>query len=155
MIPAVGAWIRTLLALVLLGNVVDWILPDSSLRRYASLVVGLVLLAAMVAPVWSFMHRSSALEPGGSWFSSASTGGLSRTVASQEVQEVSGVLDALPGVDSVQVQDRRGQVAVVLRVGARASVASLRQAAVSAAEEVMSVPGSRIHVTVIEGGGKL
>lgn len=155
MIPAVAAWIRTLLALVLLGNVVDWVLPDSSLRRYASLIVGLVLLVAMVAPVWALIHKSSALGPGGRWVSTASPTGLSRSVASQEAQEVSGVLDALPGVDSVQIQERHGEVAVVVRVSPRASVASLRQAAMAAAEEVMNVPGSRIHVSVIEGGDKL
>ncbi|MCR1352975.1 stage III sporulation protein AF, partial [Acidithiobacillus ferrooxidans] len=57
MIALIGHWVRSLIIIVLLGNLADFVLPKGDLKKYAGLVVGLVLLLAMVSPVWSLIHQ--------------------------------------------------------------------------------------------------
>ncbi len=57
MMALIGHWVKSLIVIVLLGNLAQFILPKGDLKKYAGLIVGLVLLLAMVSPVWSLIHR--------------------------------------------------------------------------------------------------
>ena len=57
MMALIGQWVKSLIIIVLLGNLVQFLLPKGDLKRYAGLIVGLVLLLAMISPVWGLIHR--------------------------------------------------------------------------------------------------
>jgi hypothetical protein len=127
--------------------VVDWILPEGGIRRYAGLVVGLVLLGAMVGPVWSLFSgiRKSALEYPGSLRTPAMSAALSR----EEDADVAMVLGSLTGVEQAQISQRHGLVTVSLTVVPGAPK-SIRTAAVDTVEEVMGVGNASVQVVELE-----
>ena len=143
MTAAIAGWVRTLLALAVVGNVVHWVLPQGGLRRYAGLVVGLILLGAMVGPVWSLftgIRRTAFVYPG--------TRGGSRMIASltrEQDADVAMVLQRLPGVQHAQVNRSGSVVTVTLSVGTRPAP-SLRQAAVDTVEELTGTAATGIQV---------
>ncbi|MCL6563542.1 MAG: stage III sporulation protein AF [Firmicutes bacterium] len=113
----VGEWLRGLLVVVLLGNLAEWLLPRSDLRRYAGLVVGLFMLWVMVEPLvagWQKLEQLKvnpllpALNP-----SALSTDTL---VAREQTQEVEAFMKTLPGVSACSVtrSGSRFRVAVTL-----------------------------------------
>jgi hypothetical protein len=140
-----ATWVRTLLALALVGNVADWILPSGSIRRQAGLVIGLILLGAMVGPVWSLMSgvRQMSLRYPGSAGSS-----VQAALVREEAADVTLVLESLPTVEGASVAQQGGGVAVVLEVSG-AAPPGLAAAARDTVEEVMSIPGGHVRVTVI------
>lgn len=147
MTVAIFGWVKTLIALALVGNVVDWILPDGGVRRYAGLVVGLVLLGAMVGPVWSLFSgiRKSAVEYPGSLRTPAMAAALNR----EEEADVAMVLESLAGVDRAEVSQRHGRVTVSLTVVPGAPT-SIRTAAVDTVEEVMGAGKGSVQVVELE-----
>jgi stage III sporulation protein AF len=149
-IASIGAWVRTLLVLALVGNLLDWVLPEGGMRRYASLVVGLVLTAAVVGPVSGLVNQvrqGASLEQ---WFRMSAGPPLGRVVERQRAWEVAAVMETLPHVIRAQVAEVSGVVEVSLQVGPHGDPRALRQAAVAAVEEVMSVPPERVRIRTLE-----
>lgn len=146
MTAAIAAWVRTLVALALVGNVVDWVLPAGGLRRYAGLVVGLVLLGAMVGPVWTLFSgiRKAGLEYPGSLRSAAMTASLNR----EQDADVAMVLGSLPGVERAAVGRTAGVVTVTLTVSSPPR--SLRRAALDTVEELTGLGVRSIRVVELQ-----
>lgn len=102
MLATVGTWVKSLLVVALLGNVVELVLPDGSFRRYAGLIVGLVLLAAILAPLRSFLTGSTPI-PQINWQNPAGAASYHQLLNGEEVRSVEAVLDSYPGVTRVQL----------------------------------------------------
>ncbi|MEW6308228.1 MAG: stage III sporulation protein AF [Bacillota bacterium] len=52
---ALTAWVRNISALVLLAGFLDMLLPNTSLRRFARLAVGLLVLLSVLKPAMAFL----------------------------------------------------------------------------------------------------
>ena len=145
MISAIAGWVRTLLALALVGNVAEWLLPAGSIRRQARLVVGLILLAALIGPVWRLMLGVSHA----SWVYTGGAGAAAGAdLVREEEADVGLILASLPTVRAARVTEAGGVVTVTLTT-AGPSPPSVAAAARDAVEEVMSTPAARIRVVVI------
>jgi len=140
---AVFGWVKTLIALALVGNVLDWILPEGGIRRYAGLVVGLVLLGAMVGPAWSLFSgvRRTAVGALGSQGTPAIRAALKR----EQDADVAIVLESLPGVIKASV-DQSGHLVTVRLTVARDAPGSIRAAALNTVGEVMGVGPRSVRV---------
>lgn len=99
---SIAEWVRTLIVVVLLGNLVEFLLPKSDMKRYAGLVVGLVILAVMLAPVSRWV---SALEHAGtplaleSW---TNTGpGFRQVTINEELHQAEAIVLTYPGGSSM------------------------------------------------------
>jgi stage III sporulation protein AF len=151
---AVGAWVRTLLVLALVGNIVDWVLPGGSLRKYAALVVGLLLVAAILGPAVRLVAGVGRGHNLGDWLGTTAGPPLGQVLRRQEAAEVETVMDTLPGVAHTAVRRDGGRLTVTVAAGASGrDRAALAQAARQAVEEVMSWPGDRVTVRVVGSGG--
>lgn len=91
-------WLKVLVVVVLLGNLVDFVLPKGDLKRYGGLVVGLVILVTVVSPLWTWMHdlgKNVAL-PSTTWTNTAS--GFQTVVQSEELHQAEAIVMNMPGV---------------------------------------------------------
>ncbi len=148
MIPGVAEWVRTLIVLALLATLLEWLLPVGDLKRYASLVAGLIILLALIGPVWSLIQGVS--RPLASrWLQAARPSHLGQLVQRQERQEVAAVVESLPGVEGVVVQSDAAGVRVL--VSGQHLSPGVAQAAQAAVEEVMQVPARRVQVALQPG----
>lgn len=145
MIPGVSEWVRTLIVLALVATIMDWLLPAGDLKRYATLVAGLIILVALIGPVWGLVKGLSHGTAGG-WLSAPRPGHLQSLVRRQERQEVEAVVDALPGVSDVLVS-QSGSVVTVTVAGTALSP-GVAMAARAAVEEVMQLPAGRVRVVL-------
>ena len=150
MIAALGGWVRTLIALALVANVVDWLMPPGELRRYASLVAGLVMTAALVGPVAGVVRGLGHGGDIGRWLGLAGGPSLGAVIARQQAAEVEAVLESLPGVETAEVTTAHGTTLVRMTVQGRPTP-GLRAAARAAVEEVMTVPAERIRIVMASG----
>ncbi|MDA8197862.1 MAG: stage III sporulation protein AF [Thermaerobacter sp.] len=145
MIPGVAEWVRTLIVLALLATLMEWLLPVGDLKRYATLVAGLIILLALIGPVWGLV-RGLARANASRWLGTSSPSRLGQLVRRQERQEVSAVVESLPGVDGVTVTPHPGGVDVA--VWGAHMAPGVAAAARAAVEEVMQVPAGQVHVVV-------
>ena len=53
MIGAISIWLKSIIAVVILGSFMELILPDGKMQKYVAFAVGLVTLAAIAGPVLS------------------------------------------------------------------------------------------------------
>jgi len=51
------AWLQELIGLVLFASLVELLLPEGSLRKYARLVLSLMVLLALLGPIATALHR--------------------------------------------------------------------------------------------------
>lgn len=56
MVAAVSDWLRHLVLLILLAVLVELVLPDNALQKYARAVFGLLIMLAMLDPLRALMH---------------------------------------------------------------------------------------------------
>lgn len=67
--PWLTTWVRELVVIVFFVTVAYMLLPDNSLRRYARLVIGLVVIVALLAPMMDVIELDpaaiGAYSPGG------------------------------------------------------------------------------------------
>jgi|BEDMetMinimDraft_2_1075160.scaffolds.fasta_scaffold11137_2 stage III sporulation protein AF len=152
MIGHVLAWVRTLVALVALANVLEWMLPGGSPKRYAELAMGLVVLLAVLSPLMSWFRPTLAPSDVARWFAPGSPAAFEATLARQQGDEVAALLESLPGVRTAEV-DRGPPVTVRLVVAPSADRRALTQAARAAVEEVMGVSQNRVRVAVADAKG--
>ncbi|MCY0885054.1 MAG: stage III sporulation protein AF [Firmicutes bacterium] len=107
MLATVSDWVRTLVVVALLGNLLEWVLPDSSLRRHAGLVVGLVLLLAILGPFARlFGNARAALTGAGGYVGGGA--GYGALIREEEAQPAAALLEAYPGGTAARVQSGRG-----------------------------------------------
>ncbi len=100
----VGGWVKTLIVMVLLGNLVDIVLPKGDLRRYAGLLVGLILLLIMIRPligVWRWANGSRGMNAL-SWMTSGPS--LAATIAGEEIRQAEAMVQTVPGVQRCNIQ---------------------------------------------------
>lgn len=103
---AVSVWLKAIAVVVLLGNVAEFLLPDSSIKRYAGLVVGLVLLIFMVRPLGQIL--AFVQHPGHAAVQMNSlTGGMSvqQLIKNEQNHEIEAMVKTLPGVQSCRVDE--------------------------------------------------
>lgn len=109
MLGFIGPWVKSLIIIVLLGNLAELVLPKGDMKRYAGLVVGLVLLLTMISPVWSLMQgmRQTAM---GAWNTNGSTQGASfqRLVAREELNQAQAMILAYHGVSACHLSQGAG-----------------------------------------------
>ncbi len=151
MIPGVAEWVRTLIVLALLATLLEWLLPVGDLKRYAALVAGLIILLALIGPVWGFV-RGLTRAGASRWLGAGRPSHLAQLVRRQERQEVAAVIESLPGVAGAAVTRQPAGVEVVVW-GARMPP-GVADAARSAVEEVMQVPAGQVHVMVQPAPGR-
>ncbi len=150
MIPGVAEWVRTLIVLALLATLLEWLLPVGDVKRYATLVAGLIILLALIGPVWGLV-RGLARANVSRWLQVSHPSHLGQLVQRQERQEVAAVVESLPGVDGVAVTPHPEGVDVVIwGPNVAPGVADAARAAV---EEVMQVPAGQVHVVVQPAAG--
>ncbi|MCL5116980.1 MAG: stage III sporulation protein AF [Firmicutes bacterium] len=115
---AIGDWLKVLIVVVLLGNLVDFILPKGDLKRYGGLVVGLVILATIITPLWGWMrqvHSVATLRPS-EWTNSSS--GFRTVVASEELHQAEAIVLSMPHIQSCHLTlGADGVVTGVVRTG--------------------------------------
>lgn len=66
MIVWLSQWLRDIIAVILLATIVELLLPNKAMQRYARLVVGLIILLTILSPVLKLMQEDigSRLEAG-------------------------------------------------------------------------------------------
>ena len=150
----VGGWVKTLIVIVLLGNLVDIVLPKGDLRRYAGLMVGLILLLIMIRPLigfWRWANGSrdmTALN----WINRGPA--LGAAIASEEIRQAEAMVQTVPGVQSCTIHSL-GANRYLIAVGAEAvTSAKLIHAAAHEAVSVTLGADARIvgiHITTVAG----
>lgn len=95
---AIGEWVRVLIVVVLLGNLVEFVLPKGDIKRYGGLVVGLVILAVLVNPLWAWLHQ----VPRGMTLQSVSWTntpiGFQEVVQSEELHQAEAIVLSMPQI---------------------------------------------------------
>ncbi len=150
MMASIGDWIKVLIVVVLLGNFVDYLLPKGDMKRYGGLVVGLVILAVMINPLWGWMRhvRHVAIgAPNAGWTNTAQ--GFSTVVESEELHQAEAIVLSMPHILSCQLTSNSGGAvtAVVRTSNRKVSLNTVRQY-VKAALEVTMGKAPEIELTV-------
>lgn len=103
MMASLADWIKVLIVVVLLGNLVDFVLPKGDLKRYGGLVVGLVILATVVSPLWSWLHQTGKQGPivQAGWTNSPT--GFNQVVQTEEIHQAESIVLSMPGVIQCQM----------------------------------------------------
>ncbi len=150
----VGGWVKTLIVIVLLGNLVDIVLPKGDLRRYAGLMVGLILLLIMIRPLigfWRWANGSQGMTAL-NWINRGPA--LEVAIASEEVRQAEAMVQTVPGVQSCAIHSLGGnRYLVEVGVGARASAKLIRAAAHEAVTVTLGSDARivGIHMTTVAG----
>lgn len=150
---AIGDWVKVLIVVVLLGNLVDFILPKGDLKRYGGLVVGLVILATIVRPLWGWMHQlnGQVAVPPASWTNTPS--GFNQVVEVEEMHQAEAIVLSMPGVQACRLTAEPGGV-VDARVVTASGVSAMRvRHYVKAALEVTLGRNPTIRLHVVHDGG--
>lgn len=101
----IGDWLKVLIVVVLLGNLVDFVLPKGDLKRYGGLVVGLVILATIITPLWGWMHQlhraGTNLGTQDGWTNSPT--GYTAVVSQEELHQAEAIVLSMPHVIGCQL----------------------------------------------------
>ncbi|MFD1428066.1 stage III sporulation protein AF [Kroppenstedtia sanguinis] len=57
MIELLSGWLKQIVVLVLLAVFMDLLLPNNSMDRYVKLVMGLLIILAMISPIFQWIHQ--------------------------------------------------------------------------------------------------
>ena len=104
MLAVVGTWIKSLVVIVLLGNLAEFLLPKGDLRRYTGLVVGLILLLVMVSPVWRFIQGAHVTAIQQELLGSGTGQNLNAVIRQEEWNQAEAMVLSFPGVSSCQIR---------------------------------------------------
>ena len=100
---SIGDWIRVLIVVALLGNLVEFVLPKGDIKRYGGLVVGLVILVVIVNPLWTWLHqvhREMTLQPL-SWTNTPS--GFQAVVQTEELHQAEAIVLSMPKITACRL----------------------------------------------------
>jgi len=140
----VGGWVRTLIVIVLIGNLVDIVLPKGDLRRYAGLIVGLILLAVMIRPlvgIVGWMNQSGRSQAF-NWVADGPS--LNGAIADEERHQTEAMVETITGVVDCQVQVLSStDVGMVVRIKGKVSRPVVKAMATQAVSVIM---GDNIHL---------
>lgn len=100
----IGHLVETLIVVVLLGNLTQMVLPKGDIKRYSGLVVGLVVLAVMVQPIWSLMGQLHRVNPTGWAVSQTSDVAFNQMAETEELHQASAMVLQLGGVKSCRLR---------------------------------------------------
>ncbi|MDA8205112.1 MAG: stage III sporulation protein AF [Thermaerobacter sp.] len=149
MIDHIGQWLKVLIVVVLLGNLVDFVLPKGDLKRYGGLVVGLVILATLVSPLWSWLNQMGKTPlalPTAGWTNSQS--GFNQVVKMEELHQAEAIVLSMSGVSGCTLTSRvDGSVSAYLVTDGSVSAAQARHY-VRAALKVTMGSTPAVEVTV-------
>lgn len=53
---ALTQWIANIILFILLATIIDMLLPNSNLQKYAKMVIGLLLMLIIITPVFQVLH---------------------------------------------------------------------------------------------------
>lgn len=124
MLPWIGQWIRSLVVIVLLGNLAEFLLPRSDLKRYAGLVIGLVVLAAMISPLTTIWHGLQV--PSVTWASTVPSGAWQTSVDQEELHQARTMILSLPGVTACTISSQtKGPIVVTVNATPQQSRSTL------------------------------
>jgi stage III sporulation protein AF len=142
-------WVRTLLVVVLLGNLADFLIPKSDLKRYVGLVVGLVILAVMVEPLWSWMHALKSPEALANTPWTNTPTGFQQVTLQEELRQAQAIVLTYPGVKSCRIEMVAPNhfVARVTLFSSEKSTATLIRY-VASAIQVTTGHSARVHVVI-------
>lgn len=124
----IGAWVKSIIIIVLLGNLAEFLLPKGDLKRYAGLVVGLILLLNLVNPVWALLEHVRTLSFGASTLATASSDGLAQEIWGEELHQAEAMVLTYPGVRACRVAAGAGpgEVRVAITVSGTVNRAALQ-----------------------------
>lgn len=141
MIGWLSDWLRDIIAVILLAVLVELLLPNKAMQRYARLVVGLFILLTILSPILKLMQTniSDRLDAGMELWDERS---MTRDIK-------------MPSLDEIQrraedIQTQRNVEAAKLT--AKALEQSMRDAIIS--ETGMKVESVDVELIVQEGGGE-
>lgn len=128
MVALVGSWVKSLIIIVLLGNLAEFILPKGDLKRYAGLVVGLIILVTMLNPLWALMKNAHHAMANNQWLGLGDGTQLGQTIITEEMSQAKAMIMTFPGVKACHVtRQSNGKITVDVttdRSVARASLAA-------------------------------
>lgn len=52
-----AGWVSNIIVFVLLATVIDMLLPNSALQKYAKMVIGLLLIAIIITPILGLFNK--------------------------------------------------------------------------------------------------
>ncbi|NMP21157.1 stage III sporulation protein AF [Sulfobacillus harzensis] len=147
---AVGDWLKVLIVVVLLGNLVDYLLPKGDMKRYGGLVVGLVILAVMIHPLWGWMrqlHHVAQASDAAGWTNTPA--GYSTVVTTEELHQAEAIVLSMPHIASCQLtMEADGRVGAVVQTASDSVTAQRVRHYVKAALEVTMGKAPPIHLVV-------
>jgi stage III sporulation protein AF len=112
-----GAWLKSLVALVLLAVFTELLLPTSALHRYLRTVFGLAIIAAMLQPLTPLLHTNWAKDlehSAGLEFDSGRTSDASpESTASAQANRVQQELQSETATDANDILSRELRAAIV------------------------------------------
>ncbi len=140
MIGVIGSWVKTLIVIVLLGNLAEFVLPKGDLRRYTGLVVGLILLLAMISPVWSILHsaRPSLIQQ--DLLGTNSSQGLHQVIRQEEWNQAKAMVLTYPGVTGCTIQQSGSRFDVTVKTTGKPNLTQLRHYINDALQVAMGTP---------------
>lgn len=151
MTAALVAWVRTLIGLSVVGAVVDFVLPDGGVKRYAGLVVGLCLTAALVAPLAEWAAAFPRRFQVSTWWMEKPPASVNAALWRQQAHDVAAVLETLPGVRAVAVHQPTSTQVVLAVTVAPAEAGPVREAAQNALHALM--PAAPWHLRLLSPSG--
>ena len=151
MMGDLAGWLKTLIVVVLLGNLVDFILPKGDLKRYGGLIVGLVILAAVVSPLWAWLHQlgKNVSLPSSTWTNSVQ--GFSQVVSIEELHQAEAIVLSMPGIRSCRLALEPGGAVMAQVVETNSLKPSRVRHYVAAALTVTMGKSPPLNVTLREG----
>lgn len=138
----IAEWVRTLVGVVLIFSFLDLLLPESDLRRFVRVMMGLVVVAVLLVPVGQLLRfeipfdeaavaTQASSDAQTSWRQQAElikkrgVEVVSQTTAKALASQVQGILQMVDGVERADVEVRHDEngrpdrVDIWLRLGAR------------------------------------
>jgi stage III sporulation protein AF len=151
MLALIGHWVRSLIIIVLLGNLAEFMLPKGDLKKYAGLVVGLVLLLAMVSPVWGLIHQLSKTPLPSAWLGAGNGQGVEALIKEEQLDQAEAMVMSYQNVVSCAITSAAGTQAdnVTISVSGPVTAKTLRQY-VEDALSVTTGAKPQIHLRVMD-----
>jgi stage III sporulation protein AF len=105
-------WVLNIIIFILLATITDMLLPDSGMRKYTKLVIGLLLIAIIVTPVFRLFSADPAI-----WMEKLGNAGISSPSAEENALETK-----KKEINDIQQEYTLQQMAVQLKQDAEGEV---------------------------------
>lgn len=124
----VGGWVKGIIVIVLIGNLAETLLPKGDLRRYAGLVIGLILLALMVGPMARLVSSlNGARAAPFAWVDQGPS--LTGEILAEETSQAEAMVETLSGVQRCRIALADGVATVTVEAGAGVAPATVHAVA--------------------------